>query len=264
LPAIELLLPAERKVPAPKRGERALFFLWDRQPGPAGVWRYHLAHPQNFYEPEKAAEVKVALGNPKSVLVPRWLRPWDLKMSHLLERRRQDMHLRQLPAGHQEKGMKLSAQLRAAPKIENSLAFSLKIQNAGAEEAMVCDSLAAVGLRLRKAGAAAGEALLLRAGEQQALAGVDVEGLFSLGPEGLVVLPAKDEWLMSARFGAQDFPALKDLQGEYTANLFYRLPPAQPIGGRKLWQGVVISEDLKVTFPERGAEKKPEEQSREK
>lgn len=251
-PALAIL--AGQRLPLPRQGTQALFFLWERtEPSSEAPLRYKLSHPQCMYAIEHAAEVRLALSRRQPADRERYLREWDERMAQRQERRKDEEALKKLPADTLERGLSLrAARPKRSVRNDNTFDITVRLENArGYEQAIYDGTLSSFAVRLRKKDAPPERAVVLRASLKRMAEGLDPATLAIVDVSDFLCVPKNGSLSKELHFDAQDHPALGGLEGEYVLNVLYVSTqdgkglddlPAAP------WTGTLVSDDAVLTF----------------
>ncbi|MGD0089434.1 MAG: hypothetical protein ABSE73_05890 [Planctomycetota bacterium] len=235
----------------PPEGTQAIFFLWDKPAGNAPAEpAYRVAHPQCIYELELLGQVKAAAARPRSVADGRYLREWDKQMAARARQRQANEALLKTKGGDVVMGLRLRA-LRPALSLrgDNSFAVTVRVENTRAREQLIYDGPGGgYGVLLRPKNAAAGAGLVLRQGAVKT--GADISVLNIADEMDFTAIKGEAFLAKELFFGAAEFPALRNLDGEYTLAVFFNteqdgrgLEMAGPV-----WTGSMVAEEVPLQF----------------
>ena len=222
LPALAIV--AGGRIPLPRPGTQALFFLWERAaPEGDSTLRYRLSHPQGLYGADLAPSVKLSLSRRNPADRERYLREWDERMAKRQALRKDDEVLKKLSAANQESGLRLLApRPKRSIRDDNTFDVNVRFENSrGYDQAIYDGTVNCFGVRLRKKNAPPEEAVVLRASLKRLAEGLDPATLALVDANDFELVPKNGARSKELHFDAQEHPALAALDGEYVVNVFY-------------------------------------------
>lgn len=250
LPPVAVIAAEQRTLPA--KGTQGVFFLWNRQKGTDAVpLRYRIEHPQNVYDIQYAAEVKLELNRSRSAERRAYLRPWDEQMARKATVKKAEIELQKVEPGKIDRGLSLTAvRVRRSIRNDNTFDITVRFENGRGYPQAVYDGLiSGFGVLIRKKGAAREDAVVLRVKEKNLTQEMDPAVLAVVDATDFAVVAASGTLSKELHFDVRDHGILKDLEGTYLVEAFYRNDhegkglenlPAAP------WTGVLVSTDLEL------------------